>query len=64
MTDPKIREEAEARFKKREIAAREGSKAMAEHQAAGVATRKKTERLKSERLAKEAAQKKRGKDCP
>ena len=31
---------------------------MAEHQAAGEATRKKTERLKSERLAKEAADQK------
>ena len=56
LTDP--RAAAEARFKKKEKAASEGAKAMAEHQAAGEATRKKTERLKSERLAKEAADKK------
>ena len=58
MTSPKNpRDEAEARFKKKDIAAREGAKAMADHQAVAEATRKKTERLKSERLAKEAAEK-------
>ena len=52
------RNEAESLFSKREVASRESAKAMAEHQAAGEATRKKTERLKSERLAREAADQK------
>jgi hypothetical protein len=45
---------AEASFKK-DQRARDGAKAMAEYEAAGVAMRKKTERLKALRLAKEAA---------
>jgi hypothetical protein len=47
-------ERAEANFKK-DQRARDGAKAMAEYEAAGVAMRKKTERLKALRLAKEAA---------
>ena len=47
-------ERAEANFKK-DQRARDGAKAMAEYEAAGVAMRKKTERLKALRLAKAAA---------
>jgi hypothetical protein len=47
---------AEATFKK-EQRAQDGAKAMAEYEAAGVATREKTARLKALRLAKEAADK-------
>ncbi len=46
---------AEASFKRRETQAREGVKAMADYQAAQVATREKTARLKKLREAKEAA---------
>ncbi len=45
---------AEASFKK-EQRAREGVKAMAEYEAAGIAVRAKTARLKALRLAKETA---------
>jgi len=44
---------AEASFKRKEQRARDGAKAMAEYEAAGVALRKKTARLKALRLAKE-----------
>ena len=46
---------AEASFKK-EQRAQDGAKAMAEYEAAGVAAREKTARLKALRLAKEAAE--------
>ena len=49
------REQAESRFKKQERLAEEGSKAMAEYEAAGRATREKTVRLRLLRLAHEAA---------
>jgi hypothetical protein len=45
---------AEASFKK-DQRAREGAKAMAEYEAAGVAMREKTARLRALRLRKEAA---------
>ena len=48
-------ERAEAKFKKKEIEAREASKAMAEYQAGLVAQREKTARLRALRQAKEAA---------
>jgi len=48
------RDRTDANFKK-EQRAREGAKAMAEYEAAGVAMREKTARLKALRLAKEAA---------
>jgi len=47
---------AEASFKRKEQRARDGAKAMAEYEAAGVALRKKTARLKALRLAKEGAE--------
>jgi hypothetical protein len=47
---------AEARFKSKEERARDGAKAMMEYEAAGVALREKTARLKAARLAKEAAE--------
>jgi hypothetical protein len=50
----KAQERAEATFKK-EQRARDGAKAMADYEAAGVAMREKTARLKALRLAKEAA---------
>ena len=49
---------AEASFKKKEQQAREGSKAAADYQAEGIALRARTERLRSLRLAKEAADQK------
>ncbi|NVO16956.1 MAG: hypothetical protein HXX10_23260 [Rhodoplanes sp.] len=47
------RERAEASFKKKALQVRVSSQAMADYEAAGVAVRTKTERLKSLRLAKE-----------
>ena len=46
---------AEAKFKRKEVQARDGAKAMAEYEATQVATRAKTERLRALREAKEAA---------
>jgi hypothetical protein len=46
---------AEAAFKRKELQAREASKAMAEYQAAGLAEREKTARLRLLREAKQAA---------
>jgi hypothetical protein len=45
---------AQARQKRREIAAREGAKALAYYKAEAVAVRKNMERLRALRLAKEA----------
>jgi hypothetical protein len=47
--------EAEAKFKRRQDQARDGVKATAEYEAAAVAMREKTARLRALRLAKEAA---------
>jgi ribosomal protein L16/L10AE len=49
------RERAEQKFRKKEIEARDASKAMAEYQAGLVAQREKTARLRALREAKEAA---------
>jgi hypothetical protein len=49
------RDRAEASFKKQEQRAREGAKAMADYEAEGRAMREKTARLKSLRMAKQAA---------
>jgi hypothetical protein len=51
------RDRAEASFKKQEQRAREGAKAVADYEAEGRAMREKTARLKSLRMAKEAAEK-------
>ena len=51
------RDRAEASFKKQEQRAREGAKAMADYEAEGRAMREKTARLKSLRMAKQAAEK-------
>jgi hypothetical protein len=50
-----MQERAEASFKRKEVQAREATKAMADYQAATAATREKTARLRQLRLAKEAA---------
>jgi hypothetical protein len=50
------RERAEQKFRKKEIEARDASKAMAEYQASLVAQREKTARLRALRKAKEAAE--------
>jgi hypothetical protein len=50
------RERAEQKFRKKEIEARDASKAMAEYQAGLVAQREKTARLRALREAKEAAE--------
>jgi hypothetical protein len=49
------RERAELKFRKKEIEAREASKAMADYRAGLVAQREKTARLRALREAKEAA---------
>jgi len=49
------RERAELRFRKKEVQAREASKAMADYQAHLAAERDKTARLRALREAKEAA---------
>jgi hypothetical protein len=48
------RDRAEYSFKKQEQRAREGAKAMADYEAEGRATREKTARLKSLRMAQQA----------
>jgi hypothetical protein len=53
MTSDQARQRAERIFKKEERV-RDGSAAMIEYQADGIATREKTARLKALRLAKEA----------
>jgi hypothetical protein len=50
------RERAELKFKKKEIEAREASKAMADYRASLNAEREKTARLRALREAKEAAE--------
>jgi hypothetical protein len=52
------KDKAEASFKRKEIQAREGVKAMADYQADQVAVRAKTARLRELRLAKEEADRK------
>ncbi len=49
-------ERAEASFKRKQMQARDATKAMIEYQAVETATREKTARLKTERLAREAAE--------
>ncbi len=56
MSDPKARTaHGQAQFEKKQIAAREGEKAMAHYDAQGRAARTNMEKLKALRLAKEAA---------
>jgi hypothetical protein len=56
MSDPKSRTaHGQAQFEKKQIAAREGEKAMAHYEAQGRAARVNMEKLKALRLAKEAA---------
>jgi len=50
------RERAEQKFRKKEIEARDASKAMADYQASLLAQREKTARLRALREAKEAAE--------
>lgn len=49
------RERAEQKFRKKEIEARDASKAMAEYQASLIAQREKTARLRALREARQAA---------
>ena len=55
---------AEAKFKRKELQARDGAKAAAEYEASQVATRAKTARLKALREAKEAADAKAAAEAP
>ena len=56
MSDPKQRTaHGQAQFEKKQVAAREGEKAMAHYDAQGRAARVNMEKLKVLRLAKEAA---------
>ena len=48
-----VRQRANASFKRKELHAREGAKAMADYEAAGRAVEEKTARLKALRLARE-----------
>jgi hypothetical protein len=61
-TSKEAQARAEAAFNKKEQQAREGSKAAAEYAAQGQALRERTARLRTLRLAKEAADRKAGKD--
>jgi hypothetical protein len=55
-TDTRIaQEEAEAKFRKKEIQLTEGKKAWAEYEANAVRVREKTARLRALRLAREGA---------
>ena len=63
MTDDRERKAAAAKFKKSERAT-EGAKAMADYKAEGEAERAKTVRLKAQRLAKDATDKKVVSDPP
>jgi hypothetical protein len=51
----RIHDRAEAAFKKKEERLREGQQAMAEYEAARLATNEKTARLRALRLARDAA---------
>lgn len=56
MSDPKQRTaHGQAQFEKKQVAAREGEKAMAHYDAQGRAARVNMEKLRALRLAKEAA---------
>ena len=57
-------EQAEARFKRKEFQARDAHSAMADYEAAAAATRKKTEKLRALRLAKEAEDAKAAAEAP
>jgi hypothetical protein len=54
LTNDETKSRADALFIRKEKQAREGSKAMAEYQAARAAEAAKTDRLRAERLAREA----------
>jgi hypothetical protein len=54
LTNDETKSRAEALFIRKEKQAREGSKAMAEYQAARAAEAAKTDRLRAERLSREA----------
>jgi hypothetical protein len=53
-TTNKLREDAEAKFKKKELQRLDGRAAMAEYQAASLATAEKTARLRALRLSRDA----------
>lgn len=55
---------AEAKFKRKELQARDGAKAMAEYEASLTATRVKTAKLKALREAKEAEDLKTAAEAP
>jgi hypothetical protein len=52
-TPTELRQNAEAKFKKRELQRLDGCAAMAEYESAGRATLEKTERLKALRLSRD-----------
>lgn len=52
-TSTELRQNAEAKFKKRELQRLDGCAAMAEYEAASRATTEKTERLRALRLARD-----------
>jgi len=64
MNSERVRERAEASFKKKEIQMLDGRKAMAEYTADGLAVHEKTARLRALRLARDAADIDRAKNRP
>ena len=60
MMESEVRNRAEAIFKKKTVALREGERAMEDYKADQHAIQEKTARLKALRLARDAAQKKTG----
>ena len=60
MKSDNIRSQAEAIFKKKAVALREGERAVEDYKSEQRAMREKTARLKALRLARDAAQKKTG----
>jgi len=59
-----VQAKAEASFKRKELQARDATKAMADYEAGQTAMRDKTARLKALRMAKEAAEAKAAADKP
>ena len=61
---PEARERAEARFIRKQVAKVEGAEAMTDYVTDARLTREKTERLRGERLARDATQKAAGPQTP
>jgi hypothetical protein len=60
----KAKDAADSSFDRKQAAARDGAKAMAQYEAEGKAIRAKTEKLRALRLARDAAEAEAKKDAP